>query len=165
MQTEAAIEAARFMFEADTNFGTQSEQAREAVSRLALLLRTARFALKIPEVSPLAVSFSEEDLSKDAKKTLFNALNYSYVFEVYDGRPDRNSQRLIKKIQLNPLLSPRWGLPFGRRGDLSLGTDLANAVFDLSCHKEFEVLLRRLSTKWNQPFGSVETKIIQTNLF
>lgn len=165
MQTEAAIEAARFMFEADTNFGTQSEQAREAVSRLALLLRTARFSLKIPEVSPLAVSFSEEGLSKDARKTLFNALNYSYVFEVYDGRPDRNSQRLIKKIQLNPLLSPRWELPVGRRGDLSLGTDLANAVFDLKCHKEFDVLLKRLSIKWNQPFGPMEAKIIQTDLF
>lgn len=53
MQTEAAIEAARFLLESDTNYGGMAEQAREAVTKLAEILRTARFAICIPEVSPL----------------------------------------------------------------------------------------------------------------
>lgn len=155
MQTEAAIEAARFMYESDTNYGRQSAGARDAVNRLALILRTARYALNIPEVSPLAVSFYDGDLTENAKRTLNSALNYSLVFEIHDGRPDRNSQRLNRKIQLNPLLSPRWGLPVSRRGDISLSRELVNAVFDSSGKGDtavFDVLLNGLSSKWNYPF-------------
>ena len=132
LQTEAAIEAARFMYERDTNYGSQSDFARVAVERLALVLRTARYALNIPEVSPLAVSFSDDELTVDARRVLDGALNYSFVFEAQYGRLDRNSQRVMRKIQLNPLLSPKWGLPTARRGDLSLSRDLVNAIFDPS---------------------------------
>jgi hypothetical protein len=41
LQTDAAIEAARFLLESDTNYGGMAEQAREAVTKLALTLRTA----------------------------------------------------------------------------------------------------------------------------
>lgn len=160
MQTEAAIEAARFMYESDTNYGHQSAGARDAVDRLALILRTARYALNIPEVSPLAVSFYDGDLTDHAKHTLNSALNYSLIFEINEGRPDRNSQRLNRKIQLNPLLSPRWGLPVARRGDISLGRELVNAVFDSSEKMDvavFDVLLNGLSSKWNYPFTNKRT--------
>lgn len=152
LQTEAAIEAARFLFERDTNYGGMAEQAREAVSKLALTLRTARFSLNIPEVSPLAVSYAVEDLRDDAKANLNSALNYSLLFEVPSGRPDRNSQKVLKKAQLNPLLSPRWGLSIGRRGDLSLGKELSDAIFGPGRMIEFESLLRALDAKWNNPF-------------
>ena len=164
MQTEATLEAARFMFERDTNYGSQSERARDAVSRLALVLRTARYALNIPEVSPLAVSFYEGDLTPDAKQTLDSALNYSLVFEIYDGRPDRNSQRINRKIQLNPLLSPRWGLPISVRGDISLGRDLANAVLDPNHTNEFDLLLKGLNSRWNNPFTSKEKQLYPESL-
>jgi len=42
-QTEAALESARFTFENDSNYGRQSDTARESVRRLAELLRAARF--------------------------------------------------------------------------------------------------------------------------
>lgn len=162
MQTEAAIEAARFMYERDTNYGSRSERAREAVNRLAQLLRTARYAMNIPEVSPLAVSFYEPELTPDAKQTLDSALNYSFVFEVRDGRPDRNSERLNKKIQLNPLLSPHWGLPISVRGDISLATDMANAIFDPKQQGEFDLLLNALNSKWNNPFNGRTRQLAQS---
>ncbi len=165
LQTEAAIEAARFMYERDTNYGSQSDLARVAVERLALVLRTARYALNIPEVSPLAVSFSDDELTAGARMVLDSALNYSFVFEVQDGRPDRNSQRVMRKIQFNPLLSPKWGLPTARRGDLSLGRELVNAIFDPSGQNEFDVLLKGLHTKWNNPFGSSDRNLLQSDLF
>lgn len=157
IQTLAAEEAARYFFESDTNYGSQAEQARVAIERLASILRTARYALNIPEKSPLAVSFFEGDLSENSKNTLNSALNYSLVFEMSDGRPDRNSQRLNKKIQLNPLLSPRWGLPISVGGDIPLNRDLVNAVFDLQDKKAFGLLLKALEVRWNNPFKNITT--------
>jgi len=165
MQTEAALEAARFMYERDTNYGSQSQQAQDAVTRLALILRTARYALNIPEVSPLAVSFSDADLTPEAKNTLHSALNYSFVYEISEGRPDRNSQRINRKIQLNPLLSPLWGLPIARRGDLGLSKELVNSIFDAQYQEGFKLLLRRLNEKWNNPFKPVLVESPQHELF
>jgi hypothetical protein len=166
MQTDAAIEAARFMFERDTNYGSQAERARDAVSRFAAILRTARYALNIPEVSPLAVSFADADLGAESRRVLDSALNYSLVFEVWEGRPDRNSQSLHRKIQLNPLLSPRWGLPISRRGDIPLSGELLNAVFDSNQNKEFDILLKSLQARWNSPFKSVsDDDSLQNSLF
>lgn len=149
MQTEAAHEAAKFMYESDTNFGSESDLARIATSRLATVLRTARYALNIPEVSPLAVSFSDADLSAQARRVLHSALNYSFVFEISDGRPDRNSQKVNRKILLNPLLSPKWGLPLSRRGDLSLNRELLCSILDTEHKADFDLLLRNLNTRWN----------------
>ena len=165
VQTEAAVEAGRFFFEADSNYGTLSDAARDAVSRLATLLRTARFALNIPEVSPLAVSFADENLSSSARQTLQSALNYSLLFDIGDGRPDRNSDRLNRKVQLNPLLSPRWGLPISMRGDISLSSQLANSIFAPSSANEFELLMRGLEGKWNQPFSQSARSAQQRPLF
>jgi hypothetical protein len=165
MQTQAALEAARFMFDRDSNYGSQSDLAREVVSRLASLLRVARYALSIPEVSPLAVSFSDSDLAPSARKFMNVALNYSLVFEIQEGRPDRNSQLLLRKIQLNPLLSPRWGLPIARRGDLSLTRNLLNAIFDPALGEDFEVLLKSQASKWNTPFKGSSLDVSQSNLF
>jgi len=165
LQTTAAAEAARFMFDRDTNYGAASDIARKSIERLATLLRTARFALKIPEVSPLAVSFANSDLNPNSMKTLDLALKYSFLFEVDEGRPDRNSDRVNRKVQLNPMLSPRWQLPIGRRGDISLSSDLLNSIFDPEKNSEFELLLRGLSNKWNNPFTSSHTLIKQPDLF
>lgn len=165
LQTLAAIEASRFMFERDTNYGSASDKAKVSIERLAHLLRTARYSLNIPEVSPLAVSFEDSDLTPTARQTLDSALNYSLVFEVSDGRPDRNSEKLNRKIQLNPLLSARWGLPIGRRGDLSLSHEVINTIFDISKKSEFEALLKIMSSKWNNPFTKNYSEAIQDRLF
>jgi hypothetical protein len=165
LQTEAAIEAARFMFERDTNYGSQADHAREGVARLASLLRTARFAINIPEVSPLAISFADADLTSESRQVLDAALNYSLLFEIVEGRPDRNSQQLHRKIQLNPLLSPRWGLPVSRRGDIGLSGAVLNAVLSPKSSAEFDAVLRLLSYRWNFPFRTAKPVPVQTALF
>lgn len=165
LQTVAAEDAAKFIFEQDTNYGSNSDLAKNAVARLGNLLRTARYSLNIPEVSPLAVSFSNESLTPEASSVLQFALNYSLVFEVSEGRADRNSDQLIRKIHLNPMLSPKWGLGTGRRGDLSLNEQLVNAIFDPSQKSEFESCLKALNAKWNNPFLSYSDETIQKKLF
>ncbi len=165
LQTEAVSDAARFMYESDTNFGRDSDIALAAISRLASILRAARFSMNIPEVSPLAFSFSDDDLTPRAKKILQNALNYSLIFEMTDGRPDRNSQKLNRKIQLNPLLSPKWSLPISRRGDISLNKELLLSVFDAQASEDFDILLKRLETKWNSISKSAMDDTPQGALF
>lgn len=165
LQTEAAVASARFAFESDTNYGTQSDQAREAVRRLAEVLHVARFSLKIPEVSPLAVSFSDGDLTIEARGVLNNALNYSLLYEIYSGRRDRNTQQLNRKVQLNPMLSPRWGLATSRGGDLKLNKDLINAIFLPSELPKFEALLKGLRAKWNSLLREKVPKDRQPRLF
>lgn len=165
LQTDAAEEAARFLFESDSNYGGGADLARKAVERLASLLRTARFALNIPEVSPLAVSFSSSDLTPSATLALNNALNYSFVFEVVTGRPDRNSQQINRKIQLNPLLSPRWSLPVARRGDIPLSGELLNSIFDENQAEAFRHQLRQMKDRWNNPFKRDRTRVTQKELF
>ncbi|WP_129447823.1 hypothetical protein [Methylibium sp. Pch-M] len=165
IQTSAAMDAARFCFEGDSNYGLQSDQAREAATRLAELLRTARYALNVPEVSPLAISFDNDELTPIARRTLESAVNYSLLFEIGDGRPDRNTQRILRKVQLSPMLSPRWGLPTGRRGDISVSGPLLNAIFDPTARDDFGVLLRQQSTKWNFPFSPPPRDFRQNKLF
>jgi hypothetical protein len=165
IQTDAAIEAARFIFESDSNYGLRSDRAREAVGRLAELLRTARYALNIPEVSPLAISFDNEDLTLEGRAVLESAFNYSLMFEIVDGRPDRNTQRLRRKVQLSPMLSPRWGLPIGRRGDLSVSGAMLNAIFDPSAKETFDILLKQHNAKWNSPFSPHTKDFAQSKLF
>ncbi|PWK31910.1 ORC-CDC6 family AAA ATPase [Cupriavidus plantarum] len=164
-QNQAVREAARFMLESDSNIGSQSDIAAESVTKLASLLRTARYALNIPEVSPLVVSFADEDLSDAARSTLIWALNLSFIFEIGEGRPDRNSHRLLRKIQLNPVLAPRWDLPIGRRGDIRLSAALLEAIFESGRHEEFDVLLKGLDFRWNNPFAKNSAGGGQTELF
>lgn len=164
IQTAAAKEAADFMYENDCNYGVSSDSARISVDRLATVLRTARYALKIPEVAPLAVSFDEDTLTPAARECLTAALSYSMVFRS-DGRQDRNSHRLLTKIQLNPMLSPRWGLPTGLRGDISLNSELANAIFDVEAKTKYLLILKSLQTRWNNPFSSTSIESIQERLF
>lgn len=165
LQTEAALQAAMFAYEQDASYGILPERARIAAGRLASVLRTARYALKIPEVSPLAVSFSDDDLTIVSKKTLECAIHFSFLFDIKSGRPDRNSERLNRMIQLNPMMAPKWGLPLGRRGDLPLNPTILNAIFDHEKSNEFDSLLKALDRKWNNPFKSASKKQPQRELF
>lgn len=165
IQTEALLDSAKFMYEADTNFGFESDIALRCVDRLAAILRTARFAINIPEVSPLSFSFSNDDLTEVSKKIIQDALNYSLLFEITDGRSDRNSQKVIRKIELNPMLSPRWSLPVSRRGDISLNKELLSVVFTNDASADFDLYLKKLSNKWNSLMKLSVNKNIQGELF
>ncbi|HIC8765325.1 TPA: hypothetical protein ACW70L_003740, partial [Acinetobacter baumannii] len=164
-QSKAVLDSARFIFEQDSNFGRPSDLARDAVKNLCELLRVARFALNIPEVSPLLISFSDEGLTKQSKETLQSALNYSFIFEIKNGRPNRNNLKINRKFSLNPMISPIYGLPISKRGDIGLPPNLVNAIFDFNRAKEFEALLKNYIIKWNQPFTRDESSLAHDDLF
>ncbi|SET62475.1 hypothetical protein [Thorsellia anophelis] len=149
IQTQAIKETADFIFNADTNLGAESESALKAIERLGELFKLARFSLNIPEVSPLAFSFSETIDADDVNKNIEAALNYSLAFEIESGRVDRNSNLKIRKIQINPILSAKWSLPIKYRGDLSINSTLLRAIFSPEKDNEFKMNYGYMSKKWN----------------
>lgn len=150
-QTEAAKEASRFVFEQDEHFGTLLDDVRHSVERLGELLKTARFAQNLPEVSPLVVTYDASQMTPRAQVTVKYALNWSFLFETKSGRPDRNSKAVHRKLHINPMMAARWTLPIGVRGDLSLSPELANAIFDGEEAFRFQGILKSLATKWEHP--------------
>lgn len=149
IQSEGVYNTAKYMSEYDASYGYVSEEARNSIYKLATLLRTARFSLNIPEVSPLYISFDENKLSERSKTIIQNALNYSFLLEFNDGRSDRNSKSIKRKLFLNPMLSPRWELPISRRGDLSLNVNMVEAIF-VPEKDDFDRLLSETNAKWNK---------------
>ena len=149
IQSEGVYNTAKYMSEYDASYGYVSEEARNSIYKLATLLRTARFSLNIPEVSPLYISFDENKLSDRSKTIIQNALNYSFLLEFNDGRSDRNSKSIKRKLFLNPMLSPRWELPISRRGDLSLNVNMVEAIF-VPEKDDFDRLLSETNAKWNK---------------
>lgn len=69
-------------------------------------LATARYALNIPESSPLAASFKEDDLSEEAKAVYNLAVEFSLIQKCPIARSDRNSKQLHKLIKLNQCYPP-----------------------------------------------------------
>jgi len=165
LQTEAVLASARVAYDKDAGYGPMAEKAKAATNRFASVLRAARYALRIPEVSPLAVSFLDDDLSDESREVLQYAIHYSFIFENRNGRRDRNTRRLNRKMQLNPMMAPVWGLSLGRRGDLKLTRQLLNYIFDPALGDEFEKALRELDRTWNNPFRIRSTRQPQKELF
>lgn len=147
-QTKAIKNAANYFAEEDSNYGSLSDKAKVAMKNFAAYLATARFALNIPESSPLAASFLPQDLTPQAKEVYDLAVEFSLIQEMVFPRSDRNSKQFHKLIKLNPMLSPLWNLPIGYRGDLTLNSEVLNAIFDPD-NKTFEEHLNRVKRKWN----------------
>lgn len=164
-QTEAVLASARVAYDKDAGYGPMAERAKAATNRFASVLRAARYALRIPEVSPLAVSFLDDDLSDESREVLQYAIHYSFIFENKNGRRDRNTQRLNRKVQLNPMMAPVWGLPLGRRGDLKLTRQMLNYIFEPALGEDFEKALRELDRTWNNPFRTRSARQPQKELF
>ncbi len=147
-QTKAIKNAAIYFADDDSNYGSLSDKAKVAMHKFAAYLATARYALNIPESSPLAASFQPHDLSKEAKEVYDLAIEFSLIQEMILPRPDRNSKQFHKLIKLNPMLSPLWNLPTGYRGDLTLNSEVLNAIFDPE-NDTFNEHLNRVKRKWN----------------
>lgn len=147
-QTKAINQAAKYFAEEDSSYGSSSDKAKKAMFKFAAYLATARYALNIPESSPLAASFKEEDLSREAKVVYDFAVEFSLIQEMPIPRSDRNSKQLHKLIKLNPMLSPLWSLPVGYRGDLTLNNKILNSIFDPK-DTSFDEHLNRVKRKWN----------------
>lgn len=147
-QSRGFREASKYFFNEDTSYGSLSLDAKRSVSKIGDYLHKARFSLKIPEVSPLAISFSKDSLNDETWKIFHTCIEFSLLQEAGE-RKDRNNSHKNYKVKLNPMLSPLWSLPVVYRGDLSINDKVVDLIFSPSKSKEFYSELNKIESRWN----------------
>ena len=96
--------------------GEDGALIQAAIERLANVLRTNRFGDKPIESSVSSFSVAEQDIGSEARRVLKLAEARAFIHRIPGGQRDRNSQLVLGKFQLSPMLAPRWDLPLVRRG-------------------------------------------------
>jgi hypothetical protein len=126
----AGIKDASEWFFNDARAGGEDGQLLiRGVSRLAEWMREIRMSDKPGHVDLCTISVDQTDISDQSKRFLDLATKWSMLVPVRGGRHERNSNRIDLKLQLNPMLAPRWDLSISRRGDLKISRE----DFDLIC--------------------------------
>lgn len=159
VQSESAMKTSKYLLNEDSSYGSTSEYAKKATDNLARYLQAARFAQNIPESSPLAFSFDLNDLTQRSREVYNYCIRFSFIVELEVGRLDRNSTKRIIKAKLNPMISPNWSLPVSVRGDMSIGTELINLIFDDKNDNKFEIALNDIRKKWDNPLQNINKDI------
>jgi hypothetical protein len=89
--------------------------------------------------------------SETARRVIDLAKNWSLLIDV-GGQSDRNTQRIDRKLQLNPMLAPRWDLSIYRRGAIALTPKEVNAAFDPEYANEFDSVIKARVARMSAPF-------------
>ena len=151
-QRAGVLEAGRWFFTDQPGIGRYGVEAQEAMERLGRFLRALRFADKPTESSACTVSVDRGGVSDRARATMKHCVEASFLLRVTGGHRDRNTRVRKWKLQVHPMLCPRWDLPTGRRGVVELTADEANVIFDSTAkgglRSSVEVRLGRM----NPPF-------------
>lgn len=150
-QRAGVIQASSWFFEDARATGSDADLVQASVERLARLFHQLRYADKPVESSLTTFTFSEQDVSESARRTIRHAHDTSLLLKVISGAKDRNAEGVVAKYQLNPMLCPRFDLPLSRRGTVALGAEEVEAIFGESS-ASFETLLDDRLSRMNAPF-------------
>jgi hypothetical protein len=157
-QQRGVTEAAEWFLDQMLMEGEDGIRIQSAIGRIGQLFRTNRFADKPVEISLIAFSVNESQMSKEARRILSFAKNTSLIINVPGGQRERNSEQVTSKLELNLMLAPRWDLPTARRGVTSLKPAEANSVFEHDDQAGFEALLTSWESKMTAPlFGRIRS--------
>jgi hypothetical protein len=126
-QSLGVVDAADWFWE-DAQPDEYGPQVRAAVEDLASLFRSVRYADSPSECDLCCFLVEGQLLRPEAERTLKMAENWSFLIRVGSSGA-KNHERVVAKYQLNPMLSPRWGLSESRRGAIELNEEIANAIF------------------------------------
>lgn len=170
-QVNGVRQAAEWFFSDASTKGEDGPIVQNCIRRLATLFREIRFSDKPSECSLCTFSANVSNCDPVAQKLIRIAEQYSLLIRVPHGQKDRNSLRIDDKFQLNPMLSPLWDLPTGRRGTISLGKDEVDAIFSVEESPDYKrVFKARLERMMPPKFGkrnsgASETASLQPTLF
>ncbi|MEZ5140669.1 MAG: hypothetical protein R2702_06635 [Acidimicrobiales bacterium] len=155
-QSQGVLEASRWFMSDATGLGRLGADSQRSIRRLGEYLAAHRFAEKPVEVECSQVEVNPQVLTSSSMECLQEAVSHSLLLESGTGRRDRNTGAYHQKYQLNPMLSPLFGLPVVRRGCLSLGSSDANAIFDRdSTDLDFARVRDRRVADLRPPFGQM----------
>jgi hypothetical protein len=150
-QTDGVKEAADWFFGDARMPGKDGRLIQDAISRLGTLFRSIRYSHKPSECSLSTFSYEPASVSTETNRLIDLAEKYLLLVYV-GGQPDRNSERVDRKCQLNRMLGPLWDISFSRRGALVIPGDDLNAIFDPAFTADFEQLLKVRVDRMTAPF-------------
>lgn len=150
-QQNGVSEASEWFYRDARMIGREGQQVMDGMNRLGTLFRGIRFSEKPSECSCSSFSADVSRCSETARRILDLAEKWSLVIDV-GGQPDRNTDRIDRKYQLNRMLAPRWDLSIYRRGVIALTAKEVNAVFDPEHAKEFDDLAEARLARMRAPF-------------
>ena len=151
-ESKGALAAADWFYNNMRKAGGEGHAILIAVDRLAELFRINRFADNPIECSLIGFSVSARVGSETSRKNLRLSLDHSFLVEILGGQPERNSEQVTGKFQLNRMLVPKWGLATGRRGIKPLSETEMNAIFDPEMGEAFERVKADWASRMNAPF-------------
>jgi hypothetical protein len=149
---QAGVSEASDWFHRDARaVGGDGGLLQDSIGRLATLFRAIRFSDKPVECSCITFSYDISQTTAETQRVIDLAQKWSLLIHV-GGQRDRNSERVDPKLQLNPMLSPRWDLSIYRRGTIPLRPEEVNSIFDDSKKAEFDKFLKDRLVRMSAPF-------------
>ncbi len=146
-QRRGVIDASNWYFNNMRKAGDDGLAIQSSVDRLSNIFRINRYGDKPVEVSLTTFSVSEQDMNAEALEILKLGEARSFLHRIAGGHRDKNSERILSKYQLSPMLSPRSDLSLSRRGTLALGPDAANVIFQPGLSADYDRFTREFRSR------------------
>ena len=146
-QRKGVIDASNWYFSNMRKAGDDGIAIQSSVDRLSNIFRINRYGDKPVEVSLTTFSVSEQDMNSEAREVLQLCEARSFLHRIPRGHRDKNSERILSKYQLSPMLSPRSDLGLSRRGTLDLSPDDANAIFQSNLSSDYRCFTKKFRSR------------------
>ena len=144
----------------------------KAINNLIEYMYVNRFCDKPTETSPCSFYYKTSLENRVCETVINDAKNESMLIEVRNKRKDKTLGTPQKSFQLNKIIATLYNLPTARRGVLSIGSDMLNAIFNKEQMADFAKLLVKKKSLLNAPFSNkmdkadvLDTTLIQPTLF
>ena len=127
IQDRALLESSSWFW---SNFTTEVKDAKVLRAFIALceFFRSYRRSDKPGEKYAVIFSYDESLLTEDIKKLIDMAIDNSLLIKLQD-RKDRNTGKFLKNLRIHPMLSPKWELPVGAGGTVTLKKETLQKLF------------------------------------
>lgn len=120
------------------------------VERICELFKSIRLTSKPSEKS--LISFAYKDNSSSITEVIQVAKNHSLLIEDTSGKKAKNQKGImLRKFQINPLLSPKWDLPIDVGGTIELSDKQINLLTD--SNESWQSFRNNYIKKLNAPFS------------
>lgn len=152
--------------------GERRDVLMKAINNLIEYMYVNRFCDKPTETSPCSFYYKTSLENRVCETVINDAKNESMLIEVRNKRKDKTLGTPQKSFQLNKIIATLYNLPTARRGVLSIGSDMLNAIFNKEQMADFAKLLVKKKSLLNAPFSNkmdkadvLDTTLIQPTLF
>ena len=147
----AVYDTARWFYEDAELIGESGKNVYSSLKRLTDFFILERFCDKPVETTISCFYLKTEELSDNSRLCIDIMKMHSILIEDTDGRVEKNSGRKERLFQINKMLAPLWNLPTVVRGSLSLGSDIAESIFNYEHSSKFEQLYKIRKSQLNAP--------------